>query len=149
MTPASFEIRPFRPADRARCAEIYVAARLVAFPWVAADQCSVDDFVRDTVDEDLIVAEGRSDHGDDRVVGFASIFRAGRFIHHLYIDPDRRRRGIGRALVRNAVASMRGPWRLKCIVANEAAMAFYRSEGWVEEGRGEDGLGPYATLRCD
>lgn len=149
MTPLPPTIRPYRTADKARCAAIYVAARQVAFPWVPADRFRPDDFVRDTVDEEISVAEGPGDGGRTRLLGFVSIYAGGRFIHHLYIDPDCRRRGIGRALSRHAVASLPGPWRLKCVVANTPAIAFYRSEGWVEEGRGEDGLGPYVSLRHD
>lgn len=149
MTAPSFDIRPFRPADRARCAAIYVAARLLAFPWVPPKRFSPDDFIRDTVDEEITVAEGRLGDAGTGVLGFVSTYAPGRFIHHLYIDPACHRRGIGRALTRHAVASIRGPWRLKCVIANEPAMAFYRSEGWVEEGAGEDDLGPYMSLRRD
>lgn len=149
MTAPSFDIRPYRPADRARCADIYVAARSVAFSWVPPEQFSVDDFIRDTVGEEITVAEWRIDDARTEVMGFASVFAPGHFIHHLYIDPGYRRRGIGRALTRRIVTSIRGPWRLKCVVANEPAVAFYQSEGWVEEGRGKDDLGPYMTLRYD
>jgi ribosomal protein S18 acetylase RimI-like enzyme len=142
-------IRPYRRADRARCAIIYVDARHLAFPWVPVEDFSVDDFIRDTIDEEIAVAEGRIDGGPARVLGFVSVFAPGHFIHHLYIDPQCRRLGIGQALLRRTVASHGGPWRLKCIIANAQAMAFYRAEGWVEEGRGEDGLGAYATLRFD
>ena len=141
-------IRPYRPADRSRCAQIYVAARRVAFSWVPVEQFTTDDFIRDTADEEIAVAEFRSD-GSGMVVGFVSVFLPGRFIHHLYVDPDRRRMGIGRRLVRHAVGIRPGPWRLKCVVANAPAMAFYKSEGWVEEGRGSDDMGPHAALRFD
>ena len=142
-------VRPFEPADRTRCAEIYVAARRVAFHWVAPDAFSPDDFSRDTRDEEISVAEGRGQGGDPEVLGFISVFPEGRFIHHLYVDPRRRRFGIGHRLLRHAVAARSGPWRLKCVEANTPALAFYRSEGWVEEGRGSDDLGPYVTLRHD
>lgn len=149
MTAPSFKIRPFSPADRARCAAIYVAARRVAFPWMPAEQFSIDDFIRDTADEAITVAEGPVDGGAIQVLGFASIYPPGHFIHHLYIDPACRRRGIGRALSRHVVASSSKPWRLKCVVANVPAVAFYRSEGWVEDGGGEDDMGPYTTFRYD
>lgn len=146
----AISIRPYRPADRDRCAQIYVAARTVAFPWVPADSFALDDFTRDTVDEEIHVAEGRVDGGSEiRLLGFASLYVSGRFIHHLYVDPQCHRLGIGRALARFAVASRPGPWRLKCVIANEAAMAFYRAQGWVEEGRGDDSLGPHMTMCHD
>lgn len=142
-------IRPYRPADRSRCAEIYMVARRAAFPWVPAEQFSTDDFIRDTAEEEIAVAEFLSEGSGADVVGFVSVFLPGRFIHHLYVDPGRHRIGVGRLLVRHAVGLRSGPWRLKCVVANSAAMAFYRSEGWVEEGRGSDDLGPHAKLRRD
>ncbi len=142
-------IRPYRRADRPRCAEIYVAARRVAFPWVPADRFTADDFVRDTADEQITVAEGCSAAGGLVVLGVASGYLPGRFIHHLYVDPDCRRRGIGAALIGQVVGAGPGPWRLKCVEANTAAMAFYRARGWVEEGRGSDRFGPYVALRRD
>ena len=142
-------IRIYRPADRDCCAQIYVAARKVAFPWVPADSFALDDFIRDTVDEEIHVAEGRVDGGGIRLFGFTSSYVSGRFIHHLYVDPQCRRLGIGRALARFAVATHSGPWRLKCVIANEAAMAFYRAEGWVEEGQGDDAMGPNMIFRHD
>lgn len=148
-TDVTISIRPYRRADLSRCAAIYVASRRVAFPWIPAEQFSVDDFIRDTAKEEVAVAEGRIDGGELEILGFVSVHLPGRFIHHLYIDPDRRRSGVGRLLVRHAIGMRRGPWRLKCVVANTPAMAFYRSEGWVEEGRGKDDMGPHATLRHD
>lgn len=142
-------VRPYRPADRARCAEIYVTARRVAFSWVPPEQFSPDDLVRDTVDEEIHVAEQRTVNGTAEVIGFVSVFLPGRFVHHLYVDPVRRRAGIGRLLIRHATGLRPGPWRLKCVEANTAALAFYRSEGWVEEGRGADDLGPHLALRRD
>ena len=149
MKSPSLTVRPYRIADQARCAAIYVAARRVAFAWVPADRFSLEDFLADTADEEISVAEGRLRGGNVGILGFVSVFARDRFIHHLYVDPDCRRHGIGRALMRYATASQPGPWRLKCVVANEAAMAFYRAEGWVEERRGRDSLGPYAALRRD
>lgn len=147
--PPTVAVRPYEPADRARCAEIYVAARRVAFHWVPPAQFSPDDFVRDTVDEEIHVAERRILNGTAEVIGFVSVFLPGRFVHHLYVDPDRRRSGVGRLLIRQAVGLRPGPWRLKCVAANAPALAFYRSEGWVEEGRGADDLGPHLALRRD
>ncbi len=141
-------VRPYRPADRSRCAEIYVAARRVAFAWVAPEQFTLDDFARDTADEEIAVAQAPTEE-QPRILGFVSAYLPGRFVHHLYVDPDCRRMGVGRALIGHALALRPGPWHLKCVEANAPAMAFYRSQGWVAEGRGTDELGPYVTLRRD
>ncbi len=147
--PPTISVRPYGPTDRARCAEIYVAARRVAFHWVPPDRFSSDDFVRDTADEDIHVAQGRAADGTADLLGFVSVFLPGRFVHHLYVDPDHRRAGIGRLLIRHAIGLRPPPWRLKCVAANTAALSFYRSEGWVEEGRGTDDLGLHLALRRD
>ncbi len=142
-------IRPYRRSDLTRCAAIYVASRRVAFPWVPPERFSPDDFLRDTREEEIAVAEGRAGGAGTDLLGFVSVFLPGRFIHHLYVDPEHRRSGVGRLLVRHAIGIRSGPWRLKCVEANAPAMAFYQSEGWVEEGRGSDDMGPHVTLRHD
>lgn len=145
--PVGVAIRPFRPADRDQCAAVFVAARRLAFPWVPVETLALDDFDRDTADEEVSVAVGTDGAGGETVLGFVSIYRPGSFVHHLYVHPAHHRRGIGRRLLSHAVASLPPPCRLKCVIANTAAMAFYRAEGWVEEGHGEDLLGPHANLR--
>ncbi|NNG05516.1 MAG: GNAT family N-acetyltransferase [Inquilinus sp.] len=135
-------LRAFEPVDGDRCAAIYLAGRRVAFPWVPPERFAAADFDRDTVDEEISVAVA----GDGTILGFVSVYRSGSFVHHLYVDPGRRGQGIGRVLLHHAVASLPAPRRLKCVIANRPAMEFYRRAGWVEEERGEDDLGPYATL---
>ena len=65
-----------------------------------------------------------------------SIWRAGAFIHHLYIDPSGHRQGIGRALVTLALRQCGGHGELKCNEANRAAQAFYLAAGCRPVGMG-------------
>lgn len=69
------------------------------------------------------------------VVGFASLRRTGPIVElaGLAVDPERRRSGVGRALLRAAVATARARgavgFELHVSTANAAAIALYESEG--------------------
>jgi len=81
------------------------------------------------------------DLGDPRVLGFLAA-HVGRGVLHMdgvAVDRAARRRGIGRALVREAVACAQDR-RLRVVtlhvsVVNRAAIALYESEGFVVERR--------------
>ena len=61
--------------------------------------------------------------------------------------PEAQGRGIGRALVDSLDAWLPRPWRLKCVIANQAARAVYARTGWVEAGLDRGSQGEYAVLR--
>ena len=84
---------------------------------------------------------------DGAIAAFASVWEPDRFIHFLYVSPSYRRKKLASALISSLAARCGGQLTLKCLVKNEAAMAFYRSTGWetVETGSSEDGA--YALLR--
>jgi ribosomal protein S18 acetylase RimI-like enzyme len=48
----------------------------------------------------------------------------------LYVDPAAYRRGVGRALVRHAIASCKGTLSLEVLVGNEPALQLYLAEGF-------------------
>ncbi|SLN17853.1 putative N-acetyltransferase YjaB [Roseovarius gaetbuli] len=68
----------------------------------------------------------------DGVVGF--IVRDGRRIHALYVHPDQRGKGIGRALLAEAKAEVEA-LDLWVLEANTKAQAFYGANGFIECGR--------------
>ena len=121
-------IRPKENDDEARCAEIMTQAMRLAFPWVQIAEMDVFAFREVTADEHVLVAE---DGG--RVLGLAGIYQPGAFLHHLYVDPASHGRGIGRALLAEAVRPAGPCLSLKCQVRNDGARRFYRACGWVEE----------------
>lgn len=132
----SFVVRAYSPADAEACAGIFDRAWHEGHPY----QPRVIDlaaFEAHTRNETILVAE-TGEHG---VVGFASVFEPGRFVHNLYIDPPVQGRGIGRALLEHAVALAGGTASLKCQTRNVRSVAFYRHLGWIpiEEGNGENG----------
>jgi ribosomal protein S18 acetylase RimI-like enzyme len=80
--------------------------------------------------------------GDGFPLGYALTGRAGRrgFLQRLAVDPDHRRRGVGRALVVDALRWLRR-WRVERVVVNtphgnEPALALYESLGFRREPAG-------------
>ena len=99
-------------------------------------------FARDTEGEAMLVAVDTNDEPQ----GFVSVWEPQPFIHHLYVRNGSRRKGIAQELLDSLTTRLPKPWRLKCVRANEVALAFYLDHGWreVSSGVGEDG--PYAVL---
>ncbi|HYG91701.1 MAG TPA: GNAT family N-acetyltransferase [Azospirillum sp.] len=114
------------PRDGARCAQIFLDGRRHAFPWQPADRFGLDDYYDCVEDELVIVAEV-----DGLVVGFVSIDQPERFIHTLFIDPVWQHRGIGTALLHEALDHLSGTAQLTCAARNAAARAFYEHNGWI------------------
>ena len=69
--------------------------------------------------------------------------RPQRFIHSLYVRPDRHRQGIGRALLDRALGRCGGHAALKCQEANRAACQFYLRLGWRPMDWGWSEAGPW------
>jgi GNAT superfamily N-acetyltransferase len=67
-------------------------------------------------------------------------------VHHLYVDPSRQGRGIGKALLAAARALAGGQASLKCQTRNVDAIAFYRRLGWRDGETGESEFGPWMRL---
>lgn len=134
-------IRFATAADGPRCADIFLHGRRNAFSWHPEDRFGLDDYY-DCVDgEEVLVAEldvaPRTGTGPGAgttvrlVVGFLSVDVGERFIHNLFIDPLWRGRGIGSALLREALALLHGSAELACASRNAAARAFYEHNGWT------------------
>ena len=137
-------VRPAEPRDLAACADIYLVAARIAFPWVRPEVIRTDaDHIADLVrDEDVWVAETAGG-----VAGFVSIHLPDRFIHSLYVDPARHGRGIGRALLDQALRRCGGHAELKCQERNRVACRFYAERGWRSVGWGWSSAGPWIRFR--
>lgn len=128
------DIRFATAADGPRCADIFLHGRRAAFSWQPEDRFGLDDYY-DCVDgEEVLVAEAGGG-----VVGFISVDVADRFIHNLFIAPLWRGRGIGSALLREALTLLRGSAELACASRNAAARAFYEHNGWTPVPAAESG----------
>ncbi|MEU2349456.1 GNAT family N-acetyltransferase [Modestobacter sp. NPDC049651] len=107
---------------------VLLAARAVAMPWLPdlhTDEETAG-FVRDVVLPgcDVHVATGP----DGAVVGFAA--RRGPELEHLYVHPGAQGRGVGSALLRQAMADSPAGLTLFVFQANTAARAFYERHGF-------------------
>jgi ribosomal protein S18 acetylase RimI-like enzyme len=82
------------------------------------------------------------------VVGFVSLWRPEPFVHFLHVARGWRGRGVGRALLDHALATVpAGPVDLKCLPDNRPALAFYRRLGWVQVGADPGSRPHYVRLR--
>jgi len=86
---------------------------------------------------------------DGRIVGFATLLGDGE-LEDLFVDPDWMRRGIGRALVLDAVvlAPAHGLDRIE-VTANGEALDFYESVGFVFDGEVETAFGRGSRMHRD
>jgi GNAT superfamily N-acetyltransferase len=88
----------------------------------------------------------------DHVVGFATMLRAGRVLEleDLFVDPDWMRCGVGRRLVRDAVAvAEREHVQRVEVTANPHALAFYENVGFVHDGEVGTRFGAGARMHLE
>ena len=103
---------------------------------------------------DLAVREGRTRAAvaGDRIVGFATWLGTGNIIEieDLFVDPERMRQGIGRALVLDliAIAHGHGVRRVE-VTANQHALAFYEKSGFVVDHEVTTMFGPAPRMHRD
>ncbi|MDB6135168.1 MAG: family acetyltransferase [Verrucomicrobiales bacterium] len=89
-------IRPATPADLPVLAGIFLSSRQHAFPWEDASSFQTGDFDAQREGEVIRLAE---DASTGQPLGFISVWTPERFIHHLFVDPDRLGQGVGRRLL--------------------------------------------------
>jgi ribosomal protein S18 acetylase RimI-like enzyme len=136
-------IRPARERDTDILAEIYLSVRRRTFLWVDPGKFHIEDFVGQTQGERIFVCE------DERgtVAGFMALWEPDDFIHMLYILPEFQGRGAGKALLAALPEWPERRYRLKCLVNNTRAMAFYRALGFEITGDGSSPEGDYKDMR--
>ena len=110
--------------------------RNIPLPWV------VEDFDAATADEQLWVAEC-----DGQPVGFAAVWTADNFLHHLFVDPDWQGKHIGSALLAQVERTFTASGTLKCLMENKNALRFYQRHGWTIEAQGASPEGRYWLMR--
>ena len=110
--------------------------------WLPAGARADANFARASQGESVFVCHGPQ----GRLVGLLSVYVPESFIHHVYVDPEFERQGVGTALLSSLETWLPLPWRLKCVIANASARAFYAGHGWIEVGSGDSDQGPYVLL---
>jgi ribosomal protein S18 acetylase RimI-like enzyme len=127
-------VRPYRDADWEAISRVHDAARLHelgASVGVAAFRTLAQTYEGEGLfDGPVWVAQTDAGSGAGSVVGFAAL--ADSELTWLYVDPAHYRRGVGRALLRHALAADDSEY-VECTVldGNDAARALYQSEGFV------------------
>jgi GNAT superfamily N-acetyltransferase len=128
MASLTTRIRLYRKDDWHAISRVHDAARLDELrnsAGVAAFLSLAETAEREGLfDGDLWVAEH-----DDRVVGFVAL--DGDEVTWLYVDPAHYRRGIGRTLLRHAVAAAGQRVETTVLAGNDAALGLYLSEGFI------------------
>ena len=135
------QIRDFKEDDRYALRDIYLLSRMHTFTWFDTSEYALADFDKDTEGEWILVA----DYGG-AVIGFISCWLPDNFIHHLFVHPAYIKQGVGKLLLNAAVTVLNKPVTLKCLIRNENAIAFYRSQGWQIEEKGEGKPGDYFLM---
>lgn len=140
----SLEVRPACAQDWPQMRQIFLLARRQAFHWLDGRSFDLRDLDAETRGERLWVALDRN----RQVLGFIALWAPTGFIHHLYVDPARRRRGVGQALLQSLPEWGRVRYSLKCLRRNAPALAFYAALGFTEGGLGEAPDADYVVLEA-
>ena len=131
-------------ADFAALRDIYLKVRQAAFHWEDSDKLKLADFDISTEGELILAASI-----DNEIVGFASIWVPDKFIHNLFVRTEFQGKGVGTALVNEAVKKVGLPLTLKCVKGNTPAIGYYQSHNWRIDKEDRDEHGPYYWMKYE
>lgn len=141
MTDPGLEIVAYTPEFADALRQIYLEGRRHAFAWMPADAYQAGDFDNAVKGEEILVAL------HDRVaVGFVSWWAPDNFIHCLFVDPAFQGAGVGTRLLNACLDRIGRPARLKCVIANRAAIRFYLRQKWTVVSQGSCDEGAYSLM---
>ena len=135
-------VRQAQPRDMQFVRELFSEA-IAGSDWLPAAARTQTDFSAVSEGESVLVCCSL----EGRLLGFVSVFEPDSFVHHLYVAPSCQRQGVGKALLSSMRTWLPMPWHLKCVTANESALAFYEANGWIEASHAQGPDGPYVLLR--
>jgi GNAT superfamily N-acetyltransferase len=130
------EIRDLDRTDAPAVAALFARSRAASMPWLPV--LHTGDEHRAFFGSRLAAATGLGADLGGSLVGFA--IAAPGWLEHLYVEPELRGRGIGRALVEAVRGRIPGDLQLWAFARNTAALGFYARLGAVEQER-TDGSG--------
>lgn len=136
------QISAFTSDDKPILQELFLEVRRNTFTWMAPGSFHLSDFETATKDEYILVA--RRNH---QIVGFISVWLPEYFIHHLYVKTANQQQGIGKALLDEFFSGVKATFHLKCLMKNSAAIAFYKSYGFIEKEYVNDPEGDYLLFQ--
>ena len=139
--PTKLTVRQLEQSDAAAVQRLYERAVGRAV-WLTAEVKADANFARASQGEAVFVCHCP----EGRLVGLLSVWVPESFIHHVYVDPEFERQGVGTALLSSLETWLPLPWHLKCVIANTSARAFYATHGWIEVGSGNGDQGPFVLL---
>jgi ribosomal protein S18 acetylase RimI-like enzyme len=138
-----WKIRPAGLADKPALSDIYLTVRRTAFTWVDPARFHREDFSTHTKNEAVFVC-----HKENLdIVGFLALWEPENFIHMLYVRPEFQGQGAGTALLRALPNWPRRRYRLKCLVKNKRALAYYEAMGFEVCGFGASPEGDYNDMQ--
>lgn len=124
-----FDVRPATAADLGEVAEVFLASRRDALPYLPA--LHTDDETRRWIATTVYRGGGVwVAVADGRIVGFAALNAARDMLDHLYVRPGCSGAGVGSALLAKSKAQSAGRLRLFTFQRNERARAFYEARGF-------------------
>lgn len=132
ITEGPISLRAAEPSDASAVATVLIESRRVLMPF--APSAHTDDDVRQWVQAQLLplgqVTVALLDH---TVVGVLAVSQNDgvAWIDQLYVHPAQVARGIGSALLSQALAQLPRPVQLYCFQANHRARGFYEQRGFV------------------
>lgn len=135
------KIRPFEEADRPFLRTLFLAARRHSWTCLDGDAWQLEDLDAVILGETVLVAELNGHRA-----GFAGLLENDNFLHSLYVHPAFQGQGVGRALLAAVQQRFTSTGALKCLLNNEAALAFYENQGWQREALGESEQGKYVLM---
>jgi GNAT superfamily N-acetyltransferase len=139
------KIRRAREEDVPQLEQLFLTSRQQTFYWEDPTKFKLEDYRKQTVGEEVFVAE------EGQIIGFISVWAEDRpaFIHHLFVSSEYQRRGVGTRLIHSLASWLSPPYRLKCLVQNLGARIFYKKMGWIELEVGVSPEGDYLLLELE
>ncbi|MBE8728156.1 GNAT family N-acetyltransferase [Flavobacterium hungaricum] len=144
MKNSSLQISEFKESDRKALQELFLKVRKETFVWKDQTSFHLEDFDKETQGEYILTA-----FFENRPIGFISVWVPNKFIHHLYIDSEFQKRGIGKSLLEAIVNEIGYPLRLKCLEKNTLAISFYKKLGFTEKEKGGFGNDSYILFQLN
>ena len=123
------QLRKYQPRDWDAIATIHDRARLDELSASVGVEAFLS-LAETAENEELFEGEVWVAEDNDLVVGFVAIDSEMTWITWLYVLPDRYRQGIGRKLLRQAIANCKSIVYTSVLSGNDAALNLYHSEGF-------------------